>query len=125
MKPSTIIIVCTLAITHQWIIQQIDVNNTFLNGDLQEIVCMAQLEGFVDQGKPTLVCKLVKALCGWSRFSIVQNLKPKLHSNSSQENQRKSPYDFCSTPGIILKDWFMEIVKLGLKDCLFFFFLNS
>lgn len=64
MKPSTIIIVCTLAITHQWIIQQIDVNNTFLNGDLQEIVCMAQLEGFVDQGKPTHVCKLVKALYG-------------------------------------------------------------
>ena len=64
IKPSTIRIVFTLVVTHQWSIQQIDVNNAFLNGDLQEIIYMAQPEGFVDQEKPIHVCKLVKALYG-------------------------------------------------------------
>ena len=40
----------------------------------------------------------------------------------AKKNQRKSHYDFCSTPGTILKDWPMEVVKLGLKDC---FLINS
>ena len=39
-----------------------------------------------------------------------------------KKNQRKSHYDFCRTPGIILKDLPMEVIKLGLKDC---FLLNS
>ena len=34
IKPSTIRIVFTLVVTHQWSIQKIDVNNAFLNGDL-------------------------------------------------------------------------------------------
>ena len=36
VKASTIGIIFTLAITYGWDIQQIDVNNFFLNGDLQE-----------------------------------------------------------------------------------------
>ena len=40
----------------------------------------------------------------------------------AKKNQRMSLYDICSTPGIILKDKPVEVVKLGLKDC---FLLNS
>ena len=36
--------------------------------------------------------------------------------------KRKSYYDFCNTPSIVLKDYPMEVVKLGLKD---YFLLNS
>ena len=44
VKASTIRIVFTLAVSQGWDIQQIDINNAFLNGDLQENVFMAQLE---------------------------------------------------------------------------------
>ena len=44
VKASTIRIVFTLAVAQGWDIQQIDINNVFLNGDLQENVFMAQPE---------------------------------------------------------------------------------
>ena len=47
-----------------WDIQQININNEFLNGDLHEEVFMSQPDVFVDQAKPTYVCKLHKALYG-------------------------------------------------------------
>ncbi|MCH95277.1 retrovirus-related Pol polyprotein from transposon TNT 1-94, partial [Trifolium medium] len=53
----------TIAITHQWSIQQLDVNNAFLNGTLDEEVYMTQPQGF-DNGDPSQVCKLTKALYG-------------------------------------------------------------
>ena len=64
VKASTIRIIFTLAVTRGWDIQQVDINNAFLNGDLQEEVFMNQLEGFIDPTKPTYVCKLRKALYG-------------------------------------------------------------
>ncbi|GJS78745.1 zinc finger, CCHC-type containing protein [Tanacetum coccineum] len=41
-----------------------DVNTTFLNGDLEEEVYMKKLEGFVMPGKEHKRCKLVKSLYG-------------------------------------------------------------
>ena len=38
-----------------------------------------------------------------------------------KKNKRTSHYDFYSSPDIVFKDWPMEVVKLGLKDC---FLLN-
>ena len=64
VKASTIRIILTIAVTRQWEIHHIDVNNTFLNGDLQETVFMAQPERFLDPSKPTHVCRLRKALYG-------------------------------------------------------------
>ena len=64
VKSSTIRIILTIAVTRQWEKHHIDVNNTFLNEDLQEIVFMAQPKGFVDPSKPTHVCRLRKALYG-------------------------------------------------------------
>ena len=64
VKASTIRIIFTLAVSRGWDIQQIDINNAFLNGDLHEEVFMSQSDGFVDQAKPTYVCKLHKTLYG-------------------------------------------------------------
>lgn len=63
VKPVTIRIVLTLAITHQWEIFQLDVNNAFLNGLLEDDVFMQQPPSFEHKDK-TLVCKLDKALYG-------------------------------------------------------------
>ena len=64
IKPCTIRVIFTLATTYNWDIQQVDVNNSFLNGDLQEVVYMVQPARFVNSSKLDYVCKLQKALYG-------------------------------------------------------------
>jgi histone deacetylase 1/2 len=63
IKPVTIRIILTLVVTYHWSVQQIDINNAFLNVVLQEEVYMTQPTGFESTDK-TLVCKLNKALYG-------------------------------------------------------------
>jgi histone deacetylase 1/2 len=63
VKPVTIRTILTLALTRKWCLQQLDINNAFLNGILEEEVYMTQPPGFAAQDK-TLVCKLHKSLYG-------------------------------------------------------------
>nr|KYP47850.1 Retrovirus-related Pol polyprotein from transposon TNT 1-94 [Cajanus cajan] len=63
VKPVTIRLILTLALTHHWSIQQLDVNNAFLNGNLEEEVYMSQPPSFESSDK-ALVCKLHKAIYG-------------------------------------------------------------
>lgn len=63
VKPTTVRVVLSLALSNNWSIRQIDINNAFLNGDLSEVVYMTQPPGFV-QGDSSLVCRLNKALYG-------------------------------------------------------------
>lgn len=46
IKPVTIRLIITLALTHHWDLFQLDVNNAFLNGTLEEFVYMSQPPGF-------------------------------------------------------------------------------
>lgn len=61
-KPTTIKVVFTLALSRDWPIRQVDINNAFLNGDLLKDMYMEQIFGFA-QGSG-LVCKLKKSLYG-------------------------------------------------------------
>ena len=62
VKPTTIRLVLSLAISSSWLIRQIDVQNAFLHGWLFEDVYMAHPPGFLHPQYPTHVCKLHKAL---------------------------------------------------------------
>ncbi|RVW88197.1 Retrovirus-related Pol polyprotein from transposon RE2 [Vitis vinifera] len=59
VKPTTIRLVLNLAISKGWQLQQLDVNNAFLQGHLSEDVCMAQPSGFVDRDNPTHVYDII------------------------------------------------------------------
>ena len=48
-----------------------DVTSAFLNGTLTEEVYMKQPEGFVEEGKENLVCKLKKSIYGLSNHQGV------------------------------------------------------
>lgn len=56
--------VLDVAVAHNWPLQQIDVNNAFLLGDLQKKVYMTQPQVFIDKDKPDHVCRLRKAIYG-------------------------------------------------------------
>ncbi|CAH9123810.1 unnamed protein product [Cuscuta epithymum] len=64
IKPTTIRLVLSLAVSRGWPLRQIDVNNAFLQGHLYDDVYMLQPPGFVDPTKPTHICRLHKVLYG-------------------------------------------------------------
>ena len=63
VKPTTIRVVLTMALSARWPIHQLDINNAFLNEDLVEDVYLQQPPGFSSPDS-TLVCKLHKAIYG-------------------------------------------------------------
>jgi histone deacetylase 1/2 len=63
IKPITIRLILSLAISYKWPLKQLDINNAFLNGSLEEEVYMVQPQGF-EASDSSLVCKLNKALYG-------------------------------------------------------------
>lgn len=72
IKPATIRLVLSLALVCGQPIKQLDVQNAFLHGDLQEHVYMEQPLGFIDPLLPKHVCKLKKALYGLKQASRAQ-----------------------------------------------------
>ena len=64
VKPTTIRMVLTLALSRSWPIHQLDVKNAFLHGTLTETDYCTQPTGFVDSSKPDYVCRLNKSLYG-------------------------------------------------------------
>jgi hypothetical protein len=64
VKPSTICIFLSLAVTSSWPIHQLDVKNAFLHGSLNETIYCQQPLGFEDTNNPNHVCLLKKSLYG-------------------------------------------------------------
>jgi Reverse transcriptase (RNA-dependent DNA polymerase) len=64
VRPITIRLVLSIAITNKWPIEQLDVQNAFLHGDLKETVHMHQPPSFINPAAPHHVWHLSKALYG-------------------------------------------------------------
>lgn len=64
IKVATVRLGLALATMNHWMINQLDVKNAFLHGNLNETMYMQEPLGFISQSHPTFVCKLNKALYG-------------------------------------------------------------
>ena len=64
VKPATVRLVLSLAVSRGWSLRQIDVSNAFLHGFLAEDVYMQQPPGFEDATYPSHVCKLQRSIYG-------------------------------------------------------------
>lgn len=64
-------VVLTLVVHFGWELLQLDINNAFVNGNLEDNVYMVQPLGFVDAFKPHHMCKLRKSLYSLKQASHV------------------------------------------------------
>ena len=80
VKPTTIRLLLSLAVPRGWVIRQIDIQNAFLHGFLDEEVYMKQPPGFEDSSHPDYICKLENSLYGLKQAprAWFSRLSPKL-----------------------------------------------
>jgi histone deacetylase 1/2 len=64
VKHTTIRLLLSLAVSRGWHLRQLDIQNAFLNGILEEEVFMRQPPGFEDPSRPRHLCRLQKAIYG-------------------------------------------------------------
>jgi hypothetical protein len=64
VRPATVRIILSIAVSSGWLLHQIDVQNAFLHGHLSELVYMDQPPGYTDPRFPHHICRLKRALYG-------------------------------------------------------------
>lgn len=62
MKHTTILVIRFLTLHNGWSLQQLEINNTFLSGTLDEEVIMKKPPGFVNTHWRNFVCRLKKSI---------------------------------------------------------------
>ncbi|KAK4384131.1 Retrovirus-related Pol polyprotein from transposon RE1 [Sesamum angolense] len=88
----TVRLFIAIATAYSWCILQLDVNNAFLHGQLDEEVYMTPPEGY-EKAHPGLVCKLKKSLYGLKQASRQWNIE--LTSKLEAYGFKQSPHDHC------------------------------
>lgn len=91
IKMNSIQVLLSVAANKSWPLQQIDVKNTFIHGDLCEEVYMMQPPWFKIPESEGKMCKLKKALYGlkqswWALFERINGSLKKVGYQQSQVN---------------------------------------
>lgn len=64
VKATTICLILSIVVSRGWSLRQLDVQNAFLHGVLEEEVYMHQPPEYANKSQPGFVCKLDKAIYG-------------------------------------------------------------
>jgi histone deacetylase 1/2 len=67
VKPATIRVILSIALSRDWKIRQLDIKNAFLHGMLSEVIYCRQPTGFIDSSRPDHVYRLNRSLYGLKR----------------------------------------------------------
>jgi hypothetical protein len=96
-------------VTKGWSLRQLDVQNTFLHGILEEEVYMHQPPGFANKVHPSYVCKLDKALYGLKQAprAWYARLCNKLQALGFVPSKADTSLFYYSKGGYTCLSWFM------------------
>ncbi|GKA60331.1 ribonuclease H-like domain-containing protein [Tanacetum coccineum] len=102
VKVVTIRCLFNIVVSMSWPLFQLDVNNAFLYGDLEETICMKPLEGYFPSGNK--VCRLKKSLYGLKQAPRQWNAKLTSTLVENGFSQSKSDYSLYtkSDKGVFL-----------------------
>ena len=115
IKVTTIRILLALAVSQSWHIQQLDISNAFLHGDLQEIIYTDQPPGFEDTQYPHHVCKLRKSLYGLKQAprEWFQKLTSQLQQLGFQGSKTDTSLYFSHTGPVYILIYVDDILIMG------------
>lgn len=86
-------LILSLAASQDMLIEQLDVTSAFLQGNLDDEIYVQQPEGFVEDGKEDLVCKLKKSLYGLKQAPRQWNRT--LHAFLTSIGYDRTEEDWC------------------------------
>ncbi|GKA32283.1 putative RNA-directed DNA polymerase [Tanacetum coccineum] len=122
VKSKTIRAVLSLAVTINWPLRQLDIQNAFLHGNLKEQVYMKQPSGCIDPQRANHVCLLHKSLYGLKQaphawFERLSKALFDLGFKSSKTDPSLFIYSRGDTLLYILK-YILELLQsAGLSNC--------
>jgi len=104
VKAATIRLVLALAVSNGWSLRQLDVQNAFLHGFLEEEVFMRQPPGYENSSHPSYVCKLDKALYGLKQAprAWYARLSMKPHDLGFQPSKANVSLFFFNKGGVVI-----------------------
>ncbi|GJU31950.1 nucleotide-binding alpha-beta plait domain-containing protein [Tanacetum coccineum] len=85
LMSTTVRAVLTLAVTNNWPLDQLDIQNAFLHGNLKEWVYMKQPLGFINPQQPNHLCLLLKRILRYLHGTVEHGMLISLSSCSTHQ----------------------------------------